>query len=574
MKREIVGEKGIVVQENYQVLINSIKSKAKCLSFSSSEIASLTGYHPYCNIIELFLKYLYQNMELLYELDCQFLQIQNISTEEEIHRIISKFSVEKQQEIKHLQSTVIEDSSKLTNSKQVQSLLEISKQLLKPAAETAASTTLVSSAITASEVAVKENELLKKEEIEFLENELFYRIKTNYGKFNEEKALNQYEEITGFNIVERNDTLYVLEVPSPVVDLSSTVDSLTGPPQIPSDSPVSVQMPIVENSCNEVSSSNSELSGSLSGCVERKEIVCIDLLDDRTDDDISAESPIPDNVVVTSEVISTTTTMTVHNDSHFAVKKSITDYFTQTKRSLPTSSSSTTTSYETISSTSVDDKMKSEVKSKRQKKSSNSSFSTSTSSSSKQPIAFCIIGKVDGISYQLDTSSDDVNQWKEMKIVIEMKNRVKRIFTPPPLYEQIQLVSYLIMTGCQYGDLVQVLPEEEENVDDQQAIEATAPSQPKDEGTSTCTSVQSDKESYLKPVSWNSSNYSITRITLDGSPYHHRYHWDTAIIPRLHIFKDAIQSLRKDDELRYSFLLGSDEERLLLIYHLCPYFTM
>jgi hypothetical protein len=566
MKREIISEKSSIIQENYQVLINSIKSKAKCLSFSSSEIASLTGYHPYCNIIELFMKYLYQNIELLYELDCQFLQIQNLSTEEEMHRIISKFSVEKQQEIKHLQLTVIEDSTKLTNSKQVQSLLEISKQLLKPTAVSAAASSV-------STVTVKEKELLKKEEIEFLENELFYRIKTNFGKFNEEKALNQYEEITGFAIVERNEKLYVLEVPSPVVDLSSTIDGSTSPHQTSSDSSRDTQVPIVEDSPKEVNPSNSDLVAS--NDTQKKEVVCIDLLDDHIDEDNNVESPVPDSVAVTRVTISATA-MVGSSDSN-TTKKSITDYFTQTKRSLPTSSSSTTTSYETICISSIEEQTKSETKPKRQKKSLNPS-----SPSSKQPLAFCIIGKVDGISYQLDTSSENVNQWKEMKIVVEMKNRVRRIFTPPPLYEQIQLVSYLIMTGCQYGDLVQVLPEEEKEeggkVEDQ-LNEVNGPQLVSSEGadkirTATVDIQNSKNENYMKPLSRNSSNYSITRITLDGSPYHHRYHWDTAIIPRLHIFKDAIQSLRNNDELRYSFLLGNDEERLLLIYHLCPYFTM
>lgn len=36
-----------------------------------------------------------------------------------------------------------------------------------------------------------------------------------------------------------------------------------------------------------------------------------------------------------------------------------------------------------------------------------------------------------------------------------MKNRVRGISSPPPLYEQIQLVAYMVMLDCPYGDLVQ-----------------------------------------------------------------------------------------------------------------------
>lgn len=72
--------------------------------------------------------------------------------------------------------------------------------------------------------------------------------------------------------------------------------------------------------------------------------------------------------------------------------------------------------------------------------------------------SFVLVGRVDGISYQLDMSSDDPAQWtKANKVVVEMKNRVRSISSPPPLYEQIQLVSYMIMLDCPYGDLVQAM---------------------------------------------------------------------------------------------------------------------
>lgn len=72
--------------------------------------------------------------------------------------------------------------------------------------------------------------------------------------------------------------------------------------------------------------------------------------------------------------------------------------------------------------------------------------------SSRTP-SFVLVGRVDGISHQLDTSSEDATLWRSVKVVVEMKSRVKRVAPTPPLYEQIQLVSYMTILDCSCGDL-------------------------------------------------------------------------------------------------------------------------
>jgi len=67
--------------------------------------------------------------------------------------------------------------------------------------------------------------------------------------------------------------------------------------------------------------------------------------------------------------------------------------------------------------------------------------------------SFVLVGRVDGISHQLDTSSDNATLWRPVKVVVEMKSRVKRVAPTPPLYEQIQLVSYMTILDCSCGDL-------------------------------------------------------------------------------------------------------------------------
>ena len=57
-----------------------------------------------------------------------------------------------------------------------------------------------------------------------------------------------------------------------------------------------------------------------------------------------------------------------------------------------------------------------------------------------------IVGFVDG------TTQDEATG---QKLVVEMKNRMRRVHEPPPLRDMIQLCLYLRMLGCAEGDLVQ-----------------------------------------------------------------------------------------------------------------------
>ena len=76
---------------------------------------------------------------------------------------------------------------------------------------------------------------------------------------------------------------------------------------------------------------------------------------------------------------------------------------------------------------------------------------------------FYIIGKVDGISYQFDKSSNQDNN-KSTKVIIEIKNRVNKLSNPPPIHDQIQLVSYMkLVNDCYLGDLVQSLTGDDNN---------------------------------------------------------------------------------------------------------------
>ena len=74
----------------------------------------------------------------------------------------------------------------------------------------------------------------------------------------------------------------------------------------------------------------------------------------------------------------------------------------------------------------------------------------------KQPVME-IVGFVDGMTRDFNHEGDDATKWREGDVVVEVKNRVYSIQSNPPLYDIIQLVTYIIATGSFAGDLVQIL---------------------------------------------------------------------------------------------------------------------
>jgi len=50
----------------------------------------------------------------------------------------------------------------------------------------------------------------------------------------------------------------------------------------------------------------------------------------------------------------------------------------------------------------------------------------------------------------------DSDEWAVRPIIVEIKNRVRRITDPPPHYDVVQTVTYCRMLGCDAADLVQV----------------------------------------------------------------------------------------------------------------------
>jgi hypothetical protein len=161
-------------------------------------------------------------------------------------------------------------------------------------------------------------------------------------------------------------------------------------------------------------------------------------------------------------------------------------------------------------------------------------------------IDFMVVGRYDGISYQpINGNSSAINhrqpQQQYGQVVIECKNRVYGVNREAPFYDQIQLITYMIMAESSYGHLLEC---------------------------SSSGSGGSSKMIQEYEIRW----HAVNRY---GAPYHHDDNWHQVVMPRLCKFASFIRLLRADDGLRYQWLIAQDDhERYMLMknYADCEHF--
>lgn len=176
----------------------------------------------------------------------------------------------------------------------------------------------------------------------------------------------------------------------------------------------------------------------------------------------------------------------------------------------------------------------------------------------KPPVAlFYIVGKIDGLSTQLDLRSNDATQWREMQVVVEVKNRLGRIAAEPPLYDQIQLVTYMLMLGCRFGDLVQAVsslktmpslssssplphalaPGSSKLSHDSPASSATKVPRKRDFSSAAGDGIESPKMIAVAKKGTNASaaDFAVSRVALNEAPYFHKNNFFSIIAPRLKV---------------------------------------
>ena len=241
---------------------------------------------------------------------------------------------------------------------------------------------------------------------------------------------------------------------------------------------------------------------------------------------------------------------------------------------------------------------------------------------------FSILGSIDGIRDELfyappaassgdgDCQDSEQESWALRPIVVECKHRMRKLYYPPPLYDQIQSTVYCLMHGTDEADLVQVLRsekkrkaakpkkkedkgegnkeaephpkltdfgyvsesktvggnndgdnatgesklvEEDNGADNDAEARCTSNGNDKDDmNHGQCTGTQEKDEKHGKSDTNNTElNIFVTRIKLDDPAMQHRANFQSVVLPRLRSIVDAIYNIRSDDDKRYRFLVNS-----------------
>ena len=252
---------------------------------------------------------------------------------------------------------------------------------------------------------------------------------------------------------------------------------------------------------------------------------------------------------------------------------------------------------------------------------------------------FCILGSIDGIRDELcyvppatevsaadsasggaeaDGHDAEDESWMLKPIVVECKHRMRKLYNPPPLYDQIQSTVYCLMRGTDEADLVQVLrsekkrkaapkPRRKEARDDEPAKplpkltdfgyvaeskaigehdgndNATGKSKSgeKEDGSENGPEIrptnaedgmvgevprernakpsQGEDEKLQQASDTNTTelNILVTRIKMDDQATQHRSNFHSVVLPRLRSIVDAIYTIRSDDDKRYRFLVNA-----------------
>lgn len=58
----------------------------------------------------------------------------------------------------------------------------------------------------------------------------------------------------------------------------------------------------------------------------------------------------------------------------------------------------------------------------------------------RENACFVVVGAVDGVAEEVTDAPEDAETWETRRVVVEVKNRMRKARHPPPLYDQIQLV--------------------------------------------------------------------------------------------------------------------------------------
>lgn len=510
-----------------------MKKAAKIPRFYVSDISKIADLHPYSSFLEIFQKYLYQGLDELFLLDLSVLEIT-------------------------LDSTNFDDLEMLATTEDLQILKRISTTAdslggYKSSGEASSSVRQIEtifSSIKSAARTTNNSELVA--QVEILQEETKSKVRMRYGETCEESVLDKYHDQMGFPVEQRNTQSLRWAVPSDPeaykLFLQTFSSSSSDHFSLDYDlvkSNLSQHMSKTSSNQNEISPTPAELSSN-----GISEVIVVDDINDNSNG-------------CDSNGVSSSNSNSTHSNSNCVLVDINSDSNQNSVVEIPSD------------------------------------------------VAFYIVGRPDGLSTQLDMTHKDVHKWTTHTVVVEAKSRVRRISRPPPLYDQIQLTAYMLMTGSIVGDLVQSIRTESESTESSpkkarnneilSVIEATHVNTTtvdltEDECVTGTEEVVNNESAIVCPAAtdknqavhvnisdisqYTSENFDVFRLDFrtDILSQRHGYHFFNDVFPRLHVFKDAVLTMRADDGLRYCWLnaLSSRDEETLaeIIMNLCHYVNL
>jgi len=536
-------------QQQLALLAAAHRARKDSLRLSASRIAALSGFNPYADLPKLILDLVYQGYagQVLLSQDATLLGLELVSREAAMEELLSKAASSA--------TEVAKTAKEKAEAKEIKAAVEQISKIQRGEADPPR--TVASATKMKTQTLAKINEAQKKlpkmsktklssGEVKMLNESIRSVVDTNFGTHHENEALDLYERRYGCEVRERNEGVYCW-------------DFVRGG----------------EDTCNVHATSTTEPTVIPLGLAKK-------LHDNNTSDDGDAtsnnggESNLPQSCCVD---------LSQHVGGDTAEEKKV----ASNERSGD-----------------IED----------------------SKPSAKEPMKqfprpfFSILGSIDGIRDELcylpsapatpegvgsDRPESEEESWALRPIVVECKHRMRRLYNPPPLYDQIQSTVYCLMHATDEADLVQVLRSEKKRKPKKQ--EETkggklAESHPKltdfgyvaeskfvgdigasdhaiggstlvgkengngNDAEARSTSARDCKDEEmpqgcegdekLQPSDTNNTelNILVTRIRMDDPTTQHRSNFQSVVLPRLRSIVDAIYRIRSDDDKRYRLLVN------------------
>jgi hypothetical protein len=371
------------------------QQKDHSLRVSASEVAALTGFHPFRSLPKVLLEHVYQGHEghelLLH--DASLLDITLTSDAEQLLQLAQLAGPSTSQAVQ-VALQVKRGTTKLQTS---QHASQLQNRILDEA---------------------KKSNKLSVAQLKQLQEGTQYSVNTGFGTTWETNAIDVYERQCGWDIYERNGDIRTWP-------FCKVTDHLTGPPTVIPMAEAAASATCWNSKGGSTNSRSSSLVETISSCKRQK----------------LGNSSSPDEMVVDlTESDDTAITLTNVNDENSLEKKVELGQERKPRAMTPIVLFHPPFFFLRGSVDGIRDEL---VPNQFLYKA--------------EPLHSSTTGLSSPSIEEGNHDDDDDDSWVLQRIIVECKHRMTRIQPSPPLYEQIQAIAYCLMFEAECADIVQVL---------------------------------------------------------------------------------------------------------------------